>query len=66
MANCELHEEERDLLKGVKMWDESDMISFGTVDSGEEMNAILGDRWPQRAKQEGGEICRRLLCIDET
>ena len=36
---------------------------FDTLVSREKMIAILGDRWwPQTAKQDGDNICKRFLC----
>ena len=44
----------------------SGMESFDALDDWEKTIAILGDRWwPQTAKQDGDEICRRLLCSRE-
>ena len=37
--------------------DECDMEKFGTLDSSEKTIAIPLDRWPQKAKQQGGKIC---------
>ena len=36
---------------------------FEALDSREKTIAILGDRcWPQTAKQDGDNICKRFLC----
>ena len=44
--------------------DECDMEKFGTLESGEETIAIIGDRWwSHTAKQEGEKIWKTFLCI---
>ena len=55
MAECELYQEERDVLQGeMRDLNKSGMKSFDALDSREKTIAILGDRWwPQTAKQEG-------------
>ena len=36
---------------------------FDALDTKEKTIAILGDRcWPQTAKQDGDNICKRLMC----
>ena len=39
-----------------------DMEEFGSLESSEKTIAILGDRWPQMAKQEWDKINRQILC----
>ena len=42
--------------------DECGMEKFGTLDSSEKTNAILGDRWrPQTAKQQGDKISKKKI-----
>ena len=41
------------MLDEMRKIDECDMDKFGTLDRSEKTIAILGDRWPQTAKQEG-------------
>ena len=44
--------------------DECDMEYFGRLESSEKIMVTLGDRWwPQTAKQDGGRISKRFLCI---
>ena len=64
MAECELYQEERDVLEGeMRDLDKSGMASFDALDSREKTIAILGDRWwPQTAKQDGDKVCRRFFC----
>ena len=65
VAECELYQEERDVLEGEmrNLNKKSGLKSFDALDSRENTIAILGDRWwPQTAKQDGDEICRRFLC----
>ena len=39
------------------------MEKFGTLDiNSEKTMAILGDRWPQTAKQQGDKISKKFLC----
>ena len=52
VGECEMYTEERDVLKEMKKIDECD--KFDTLDSREKTIAILGDRWPQTAKQQKG------------
>ena len=56
MAECELYQEERDVLEGeMRDFNRSGMKSFDALNSREKMIAILEDRrWPQTAKQDGG------------
>ena len=43
--------------------DECGMEKFGALGSSEKTIAILGDKWwPQTAKQEGDEICKKKTC----
>ena len=43
--------------------DECDMEKFGTLDSSEKTNSILGDRrWSQTAKQEGDMMSTNFPC----
>ena len=43
--------------------DECGMEKFGALGSSEKTIAILGDEWwPQTAKQEGDEICKKKTC----
>ena len=42
--------------------DVCDMEEFGRLESGEKTIAILGDRWPQTAKQDGDRISKQFLC----
>ena len=64
VAECELHQEERDVLEGeMRDLNKSSMESLDALDSREKTIATLGYRWwPQTAKQDGDKICRRLLC----
>ena len=42
---------------------EGGIKSFDALDSREKTIAILGDRWwPQTAKQDGDNKCKRFLC----
>ena len=63
MADCDLYEEEWDVLEGdMRDLKKSSMKSFDALDSREKTIAILGDRWwPQTAKQDGDKICRSCL-----
>ena len=63
-GKCEIYKEERDTLEeGMRKIEGCDMEKFGTLDSSEEMIALLGDRWwPQTAKEEGYETSGRVLC----
>ena len=62
MGECEIYAEERDVLEMRKI-DRCDMEKFGTLDSSEEMIAIVGSRWwAQTAKQEGDKISKKILC----
>ena len=38
------------------------MEKFGTLDSSEKTIALLGDRWPQKAKQQGDKISKKFPC----
>ena len=64
MAECELHQEERDELEGeMRDLNKRGKKLFDALGSREKTIATLGDRWwPQTAKQDGDEICRRFLC----
>ena len=42
--------------------DERDMEEFGRQESSEKTIAVLGDRWPQTAKQEGDRMSKQFLC----
>ena len=42
--------------------DECDMEKFGTLDSSDKTIGILGDRWPQTAKQEGDKMSKKFPC----
>ena len=66
MEECELYQEERDVLEGeMRDLDKSGMKSFDASDSREKTIAILGDRWwPQTAKQDGDKVCSRFLCSE--
>ena len=62
MAECEIYNEERDVLQMRKI-EKCGTEKFGTLDSREKMIAILGDRWwPQTAKQQGDKISKKFLC----
>ena len=50
------------MLDEMRKIDECDMDKFGTLDRSEKTIAILGDRWPQTAKQEGDKISKKFLC----
>ena len=64
VAECELHNEEQDVLEEMRKIDGYDMENFGTLDSSEKTIAILGDGWwPQTAKQEGDEIYEKFSVI---
>ena len=43
--------------------DECDMQDFGRLESSEKTIAILGDRWPQTAKQGGDRISKQFYVI---
>ena len=44
--------------------DECDMDDFDTLGSSEKTITILADRWwPQAAKQEGDNICKRFYVV---
>ena len=46
VGECEIYKEERDALEEeMRKLDVCDMEEFGTLESGEKMIAILGDRW---------------------
>ena len=61
MGECEIYAEERDVLEMRKI-DGCDMEKFGTLDSSEEMIAIVGGRWwAQTAKQEGDKVSEKFL-----
>ena len=63
MGECEIYEEERDVLEMRKI-DECGMDKFGTPNTSEKTIAILGDRWwPQTAKHEGDKISKELSLI---
>ena len=64
VAECELYKEERDTLeKEMREVNEGGMNLFEALDNREKTIAILRDRcWPQTAKQDGDNICKRFLC----
>ena len=64
VAECELYKKERDtLVEEIREVNEGGMDLFEALDSREKTIAILGDRcWPQMAKQDGDNICKRFLC----
>ena len=62
VGECEMYKQERDVLREMGKIDERDTEKFGTLDSSEKTNAILGDRWwPQKAKQETDKISKKFL-----
>ena len=64
LAECELYQEESDMLRREMLEvNEDGMQLFEGLDSSGKTMAILGDRWwPQTAKQDGDKICKRFLC----
>ena len=64
VAECELYKEERDIqVEEMREVKEGGMNLFDALYSREKTIAILGDRcWPQTAKQDGDNICKRFLC----
>ena len=48
------------MLDEMRKIDECDMDKFGTLDRSEKTIAILGDRWPQTAKQQGDKISKKF------
>ena len=63
VGECDIYKEEWDVLEEeMKEIGERDMEELGTLDTSEEMIAILGGRWwPQAAKQEGGKNSKKFL-----
>ena len=64
VAECELYKEERVILvEEMREVKEGGIKSFDALDNRKKTIAILGDRcWPQTAKQDGDNICKRFLC----
>ena len=63
VGECEICKEERDALEEeMRKLDVCDMAEVGRLESSEKTIAILGDKWPQTAKQDGDRIIRRFLC----
>ena len=63
VGECEIYEEERDALEEeMRKLDGCDMEEFGILENSEKTIAILGDRWPQTAKQDGDRISKQFLC----
>ena len=62
VGECEIYKEERDVLEEeVRKLDVCDMEEFGRLESSEKTIAILGNRWPQTAKQDGERISKQFL-----
>ena len=63
VGECDAYKEERDALeKGMRRFDVCDMEEFCRLESSEKTIVILGDKWPQTAKQEGDRISKQFLC----
>ena len=63
VLQCEIYKEERDALEEeLRKLGVCDMEEFGRLESSEKTIAILGNRWPQTAKQDGDRIGKRFLC----
>ena len=61
VGECEIYEE--DVLGETRKLDECDMEEFGRSEISEKTIAILGDRWPQTAKQDGDGISKQFHVI---
>ena len=59
------YKEERDVLEEMRKFDECDMEELGRLESSDKTIAILGDRWPQMAKQERDKVCANKCEIDK-
>ena len=51
------------MLEEMRKLDECDMEKLDRLESSENMIAILGDRWPQTAKQDGDRIIKQYYVI---
>ena len=58
----EVYEEPDVLEMETRKIDKCDTEKFGTPAGGGKTVAILGDRWPQTAKQIGDKISKKFLC----
>ena len=67
VGECDLYNEERNVLYIEEMnnIDKYNMEKYSTLDSSEKTIAILGDRWPQMAKQERDKVCANKCEIDK-
>ena len=62
-GECEIYKEKRDVLEEeMRKLDECDMEELGRLEISEKTIDILGDRWPQTAKQEWDKMGKQFLC----
>ena len=62
VRECEIFQEEWDVLEEMRKIDKCDVEKLGTLHSSEKTIAILGNKWrPQTAKQEGDKLSKNKL-----